>query len=295
VAGYNYQEANYDADHQTFPGRIIIGSENGDAVDAWHAVTNKPFISGQFLWTGFDFLGEANSWPSHGSHAGLFDTAGFIKPDGLLREALWSDAPVLHLGVYRSDLRKPRIHWNKIADESGPVSVVAYSNLPEVTLELNGKVIGSARPKDGITRWSVPWQAGRLIVSGKTADGKTLTDQLQSTGPATRIRLTADRSHLLNDGRDAVHIMIELLDEAGLPVTGDDRLVTVSLANSARLAALENGDQEDNTPAKSLARKTRAGKALAIIQASGAGTSPSVTVSADGLPSSEIRLAGSSG
>jgi len=168
--------------------------------------------------------------------------------------------------------------------------VVAYSNLSEVTLELNGTVIGSARPEDGIARWSVPWQAGRLLVSGKTADGKTLTDQLQSTGPAARIRLTADRSSLLNDGRDAVHITIELVDEAGLPVTDDDRPVTVSMANPARLGALENGDQEDNTPAKSPSRKTRSGKALAIVQASGSGTSPLVTVSADGLPSSEIRL-----
>jgi len=290
VAGYNYQESFYDADHKSFPARIILGSENSGAVVAWHAVTHKPFISGQFLWTGFDFLGEASSWPSHGSHAGLFDTAGFIKPGGLLREALWSDTPVLHLAVYQSNFRKPRMHWNKIADESGPVSVVAYSNLPEVTLELNGTVIGSARPEDGIARWSVPWQAGRLLVSGKSADGKTLTDQLQSTGPATRIRLTTDRSRLLNDGRDAVHITIELLDEAGLPVTGDDRRVTVSTTNPARLAALENGDQEDNTPAKSPSRKTRAGKALAVIQASGTGAIPVVTVSADGLTASEIRL-----
>ena len=290
VAGYNYQEVNYDADHKAFPGRIIIGSENGHMVDAWHAVTDKPFISGQFLWTGFDFLGEANSWPSHGSHAGLFDTAGFIKPVGLLREALWSDRPVLHLAAHGADFHHPRIHWNKIADETGPVSVVAFSNLPEVTLELNGKVIGSAQPKDGTARWSVSWQAGRLVVTGKTADGKTLTDQLQSTGPAARIRLTADRPLLRNDGRDAVHVIIDLLDDAGLPVSGDDRLVTVSIANPARLAALENGDQEDNTPAKSASRKTRAGKALAIVQASGTGTSATITVSADGLPSSEIRL-----
>jgi beta-galactosidase len=197
---------------------------------------------------------------------------------------------VLHLAVYQPDSRKPRNHWNKIADETGPVAVVAYSNLPEVTLELNGKVIGSAQPENGIARWSVPWQAGRLVVSGKTADAKTLTDQLESTGPAARIRLTADRSRLLNDGRDAVHVTIELLDEAGLLVRDDDRLVTVSLANPARLAALENGDQEDNTPAKSPSRKTRAGKALAIIQASGAGTGAVVSVSADGLPINELRL-----
>jgi len=97
VVGYNYQENRYAEDHARFPQRIIYGSENDDAYNAWQAVTQNEFISGQFLWTGADYLGEAGQWPARAFPGGLLDLAGFKKPDAWWRQALWSDKPMVYL------------------------------------------------------------------------------------------------------------------------------------------------------------------------------------------------------
>src|SRR5208283_4732557 len=95
--GYNYQEARYAADHRKYPHRILYGSENSHQYGAWLAVKTNSFISGQFLWTGIDYLGEANAWPNRANGAGLLDLCGFKKPLGWFRQSLWSDQPMVYL------------------------------------------------------------------------------------------------------------------------------------------------------------------------------------------------------
>lgn len=91
VVGYNYKEHLYEKDHKRFPDKTFLGSENGHSDEAWRAVTENPYICGQFLWTGIDYLGEAKGWPVHGSSAGLLTTAGFPKPEYARRKELWKD------------------------------------------------------------------------------------------------------------------------------------------------------------------------------------------------------------
>jgi len=314
VVGYNYQEAAYDADHARFPGRVLYGSENGDRLEDWYAVRDKPFISAQFLWTGFDFLGESGGWPEHGSSAGLFDTAGFIKTDGLRREALWSEKPVLHLRAYRP-ARAPEgqggprrrgfgpAHWNPIPGNNEPAVVVAYTNLPEVTLSLNGRVIGTAKSEGGLARWaSVPWEAGVLSVTGTPTPSTTgpaassgaaapLSAQIETTGAPARLRLSVDRDTLAADNRDVVHVTVELVDAEGRAITSEECPVTVEVSGAARLLALDTGNLRDNTPARSATRSTWNGRALAIVQATRSAGPASVKVSAEGLPPAELTLA----
>ena len=102
AVGYNYQEARYAADHKKFPKRIIYGSENGHQYDAWLAVKTNSYISGQFLWTGIDYLGEAGEWPNRANGAGLLDLCGFKKPLGWFRQSLWSSKPMVYLCVSNS-------------------------------------------------------------------------------------------------------------------------------------------------------------------------------------------------
>ena len=87
VDGYNYQESRYDDDHRQYPRRIIYGSENKHTYAAWAAVLDHPFVAGQFLWTGIDYLGEARAWPMRASPDGLLDLCGFVKPLGRFRES----------------------------------------------------------------------------------------------------------------------------------------------------------------------------------------------------------------
>ncbi len=91
VVGYNYKEHLYEEDHRRFPDKTFLGSENGHSEEAWRAVTKHPYICGQFLWTGIDYLGEAHGWPVHGSPAGLLTTAGFPKPEFDRRKKLWRE------------------------------------------------------------------------------------------------------------------------------------------------------------------------------------------------------------
>ena len=96
MAGYNYLEQYYARDHATYPERVILGSENSHSLEAWRAVAANDYVAGQFLWTGIDYLGESQRYPSRGSTAGLLDYCGFRKPLAYLREALWSDRPMVY-------------------------------------------------------------------------------------------------------------------------------------------------------------------------------------------------------
>lgn len=85
IAGYNYTESIYEADHKKYQDRIIYGSENRHDMESWKAVRDNEYIFGQFLWTGIDYLGESGPWPSSGFYSGLLDFGGFIKPRGYFR------------------------------------------------------------------------------------------------------------------------------------------------------------------------------------------------------------------
>ncbi len=99
LVGYNYQEYRYPDDHTKYPSRIIYGSENGHALAAWNAVAQNEYISGQYLWTGIDYLGEARGWPSRSNGAGLIDLAGFPKSEFYFRQSLWIDTPMIFVGT----------------------------------------------------------------------------------------------------------------------------------------------------------------------------------------------------
>ncbi|MBP8303450.1 MAG: glycoside hydrolase family 2 protein [Phycisphaerae bacterium] len=100
VVGYNYQEGRYAADHQKYAKRVLFGSENGHEYRNWTVVRDNDYVAGQFLWTGIDYLGEANRWPNRGSSAGILDLCGFKKPNAWFRQSLWSDRPMVYLCVY---------------------------------------------------------------------------------------------------------------------------------------------------------------------------------------------------
>lgn len=170
VAGYNYKEHLYEQDHARFPGRPLLGSENGHGYKAWLAVRDHSYISGQFLWTGIDYLGEAHGWPIHGSQAGILTCAGDRKPEFYRRKAFWVQEPVLRLAVRpagREGWQPAEEHWNYEPGEE--IQVEVYTNLPQVRLSLNGREIGclgGAYNLDGAYGFRVPWEPGTLVAEG---------------------------------------------------------------------------------------------------------------------------------
>lgn len=140
VVGYNYTENRYDEDHATYPDRVIYGSETGVGIEAWHAVRDKEFIFGQFLWTGTDYLGESGRWPSRGLYTGLLDFGSFPKPRGYFRASLWSEKPVTYIGTYPKHDWVSMDAWDLWNYEPGQlIRVVCYTNAPQARLLLNGK------------------------------------------------------------------------------------------------------------------------------------------------------------
>ena len=182
IAGYNYQESRYAEDHQQFPQRVIYGSENKHSYAAWVAVRDNPIISGQFLWTGIDYLGEARAWPTRANPDGLLDLCGFVKPLGRFRESLWSSRPMVYLCAVKSgtpasaggDTNGPTgaETWNW--PDQTPLTVSCYTNCPEVTLTLNDQALGTKRldeAVDGVLTWQVPYAPGVLKAVGRK-DGR---------------------------------------------------------------------------------------------------------------------------
>lgn len=251
IVGYNYTEDRYQTDHKTYPKRVLYGSENRHDFEAWKAVRDNEFIFGQFLWTGFDYLGEAGVWPSRGFTTGLIDLAGNVKPMGYFRNGLWAETPTAYIGTYPANpndlysIYAPQV-WNY--EPGQEIRVVCYTNCDEAELTLNGRTVGERQKyndQTGVMGWTIPYEAGSLQV--KTyKDGKEVAENtIESTG-----RPYALKAELLNDNRKPGirMIMITVVDENGKTVVLADNDISFDLSGSGKIMATENArpDASDN-------------------------------------------------
>ena len=191
VVGYNYKEHLYEKDHGRFPEKPFLGSENSHSYTAWLAVRDQAFISGQFLWTGIDYLGEAKKWPVHGSPAGILTCAGEKKPEFYRRKSFWSKEPVLEIAARSlsegtENWLPVKSHWNY--QEKEEILVKVFSNLPEVRLLLNGQALGrlAAYNGDGEYCFRVSYRPGTLTAEGYGMPGTASADEDTRTEPAAR-------------------------------------------------------------------------------------------------------------
>jgi hypothetical protein len=300
MVGYNYKEQFYEEDHKRFPHLPIIGSENHHGLEAWKAVKDKPYISGQFLWTGIDYLGEARGWPIRGSGAGLLDIAGNEKIAYYRRKALWSEKPLLFLAS-RLDTEgadgktRPIQPWELSRSwdyaPGSAVQVICYTNLAEAELFCNGKSRGTQRrgEESEYLAWIVPFERGKLEVRGTAG----AADRMESTLPAVTLRLREWKSAAVEKypakGKYRVaQIEAELLDEEGRLCPAADHLVHVSLAGPGKLLGLENGDLADCTEYAAPARRACRGRLIiyALIEGEGA----TVTALVEGMPLAVLNI-----
>ncbi|HET9278093.1 MAG TPA: glycoside hydrolase family 2 TIM barrel-domain containing protein, partial [Flavitalea sp.] len=201
IVGYNYQEYRYSDDHKNYPQRIIYGSENSRSPEVWKAVDTSKRIFGQFLWTGFDFMGEAGRWPVRSSGAGLLDLAGFPKTDFYIRQTLWTKSAVMYVTASRltsgQQLRGQRVarpSWNWNIGDTIRVNVV--TNTEEAELLLNGRSLGKKIKSDTTARglfWVVNYEPGDLVVKGFTKGKEVSTYKLTTSGEPTAIVAVADK------------------------------------------------------------------------------------------------------
>lgn len=276
VVGYNYTEHRYKQDHEKYPHRVLYGSETRHDLKAWKAVRDNDFIFGQFIWTGFDYLGEAGPWPSRGFTTGMIDLAGNIKPNGYFRRALWLDSPTVYIGTYKSDKAKkistnaPSV-WNYESGEM--IRVVAYTNCEEAALYLNGKEIGDRKPyndETAVIYWDIPYTAGHLEVVGYKEDKPVAKAALRSSGLPYAVKASLDKKENIK-AKDCLHLQIQIEDENGIPVALADNQVICKIEGPAKLLGLESGDNNVADNYRDNKQRCKNGKLLGYIQAIGKG------------------------
>ncbi|MBD5214163.1 MAG: glycoside hydrolase family 2 protein [Bacteroidales bacterium] len=268
IVGYNYTEKRYDEDHATYPDRVIYGSENRHDMQAWKAVRDKDFISGQFLWTGADYLGESGAWPSRGLYTGLIDFTDNVKPRGYFRASLWSDKPMAYIGTYPTvshshrhnhlSIEAPAV-WNY--SDGDTIRIVCYTNQPSARLTLNGASFGEVKemdPSTGIIYWDLPYSPGTLEVEALDADGNIAATYAIATCTRPAI-LSAELVHKAT-GPDDIHIIeVKALDDNGNLCYLADNMINCHV-EGGKLLGLDSANNSDMSAPTARSRRLYNGR-----------------------------------
>ena len=302
VVGYNYQEFRYEGDHAKYPDRVLYGSENGMALKAWQAVKENDYILGQFLWTGIEYLGEAGKYPVRHSRSGVIDLAGHKKPEFYFRQSLWSNKPMVFIGV--SDPRKnkqytkswwahyilqPHWNWNPGQD----VNITVFSNCQEVELICNKKSFGTKRMSESINNgliWEIPFETGELLAIARNDGTDVASFKLKTAGDPTHLILTSDKAKLKANKRDIAHIDVVIADEKGIPVYSANNKIQCQVSGPIRLLGMEDANAENTEDYKDTEQNAFKGSLLVYIQALDCIGKGKVTLSADGIKSGELVI-----
>ncbi|MEO8413016.1 MAG: glycoside hydrolase family 2 TIM barrel-domain containing protein [Ginsengibacter sp.] len=247
------------------------------------ALLKSDLVSGMFIWTGFDYLGEPTpfTWPARSSYFGIVDLAGFPKDVYYLYQSIFTDKPVLH--IYP--------HWNW--KEGDTVDVVGYyNNADEVELFLNGKSLGvKSKSGDGLhVLWHVPFIPGALKAVSRKNGKIVLTREVKTAGKAAKIILKADRNLINADGKDLSFITATIVDRDGVMVPKADNLIHFKISGAAFIAGVDSGDPVSHESFKGNRHTALNGLALAILQSNGKKGAIALTATSDGLESSTISV-----
>ncbi|MBK1876137.1 glycoside hydrolase family 2 TIM barrel-domain containing protein [Pelagicoccus mobilis] len=293
VVGYNYTESRYEVDHKNYPERVLYGSETRHDLPAWKAVSDNDFIFGQFIWTGFDYLGESGRWPSRGFTTGMVDLANTIKPRGHFRRALWSDKPVAYLGTYpKSKYISMDAGRSWDYNPGQTIRAVCYTNGDEAELLLNGKTIGPRKaydPETAIIHWDIPYQEGKLEVIAYKNGKPIARDSLSPDGIPTAIRAEPSKLKLASQ-YDVTPIEITIVDEQGQLVYGANHEIACEIKGPGRLLGLENASHDASENHRDNKAHTKNGRLVAYIQALESEGTITVSFSNRDLPSTELTL-----
>lgn len=249
----------------------------------WKIIKKHDFLSGMFIWTGFDYIGEPTpyEWPSRSSYFGVVDLAGFPKDVYYMYQSEWTDKDVLHLF--------PHWNWN----EGQTVDVWAYyNNADEVELYLNGTSIGIKKKEDDDLHvmWRLPFEPGTLKAVSRKNGATVLEREIKTAGQVDSFKLSADRESLNADGKDLAFITVDLIDSAGNFVATANNQLNFELKGAGEIVGVASGDPTNHESFKGKTHKALNGKCLVIVQSATTADEIELTVSSDGLKSKTITI-----
>jgi beta-galactosidase len=301
VVGQNYRENELVRAHRDKPTRKILGTENGHDRNVWLMMRDNPFFSGQFLWTGIDYLGESD-WPQISWAAAPIDRTGEIRPMGYQRQSWWSEEPMVHIvrdesasGGASGRARGSELvsHWTpRDVDTYDEASVQVYSNCDDVELVLNGESLG-AKPVPANAapcEWRFPFELGVCEAIGRQGGEIVARHKLESAGDPARLTLTADRESASTDWDDVVHVEVEVVDEHGVRCPWDDSLLTFTLDGPGEIVAVDNGDPESHESYQGPKRRAYRGRALVIVRRTMDEGGMTLVATADGLSAASVSV-----
>jgi beta-galactosidase len=322
VGGYNYQDAQYEKDHQKFPNRIIVGTESyaKSIANIWRLVERNTCVLGDFVWTSMDYLGEAGTGSARlviegggaarpGSETGVYyvsgcgdlDICGFKKAPSYYRDVVWGLSP-LEILVHRPipEGRRENVNdwgwpdelpsWTWPGDEGKSMQVAVYSKCDAVRLELNGKAISTQEINGAklTARFEVPYAAGEIKAVG-LKDGKPVaTKVLRTVGPARKVRLTVDRSTIEANRSDLAFVTVEITDADGNLLADATNLVHFKLTGPGELAAVGSGAPNVMESFRQPEHTLWHGRALAVLRPQGKAGKLTLSAEADGLESATV-------
>jgi len=250
--------------------------------ETWKLIKKYDFISGMFIWTGWDYIGEPTPypWPAISSYFGIIDLAGFPKDTFYMYQSEWTTKPMLHIFP----------HWNWTPGKT--VDVWAYFNSDEVELFLNGKSLGTKKKTgdDLHVSWRVPFEPGVLKAVSRRNGKVELTKSISTAGAAARLLLEPDRRLIKADGTDLSFVTVKVVDKNGVVVPLADNLVKFDLSGAGFIAGVDNGNQISHEGFKGKQRKAFHGLAMAIVQTSGKPGPITLNATSEGLASATVTI-----
>ncbi|MDE6285980.1 MAG: DUF4982 domain-containing protein, partial [Muribaculaceae bacterium] len=326
ITGYNYMIHKAESDHARVPSRVMWQTESfpRDAFGNWEKVHDLPYVVGDFVWTGIDYIGESGIgryyytgdpedehwvrplWPWHNSYCGDIDITGHRKPISYYREMLYAARPQLYVAVHEPDGYHGEIHetmwgthpaaesWNWPGHEGKDINVEVMSTHPSVELFVNGESAGK-KPTGRAERfhavYTVPYAPGSIRAVAYDADGVPAdTMEIATAGKPYAIRLTADRDRLAPGKQSLAFITAEVVDRQGRVVPDAALPLQFKATGGAGVIATGSGDPKDPRGYFRSERTTSGGRALGIIKATGEGTPATITVTAPGLRAGKLTL-----
>jgi beta-galactosidase len=307
IAAYNYRYMYFDGDGRKYPWMIFYQSEaNTSNMGPNFFEMNQDKVIGLAYWGQIDYLGESQGWPAKGWAQGAFDLSLQPKPIAYLLRSMFSDEPVVHIGVIDDDksdvvwndvqvgTARMSENWNRKPDTKATINV--YTNCDKVVLRLNGKVVAekentlNTKGRNKLRIDDIMYQPGTLEAIGYK-DGKPVAShKIMTAGKIQRLNLEADNNNWLADGKDLQHIRVTAVDKKGNKVWSANQQLTFEVVGDAKIVGVDNGDITSEELTVGNTRRLFNGSALVILRAGKNAGKVQLKVSSPDLKTQIIKL-----
>lgn len=328
IAGYNYasggdhnQRNLYEIDHNRLPRRVMIGLESYplEAFGSWMDVVDHPYVIGDFVWTSFDYIGEASiGWRGYFQKRDFFqwnlafcgdiDVCGWKRAQSYYRDALWKEnklsiwitppQPSFAINPERQSWSKWHWadavdDWNWYGSEGKIMDVNIYSSCGQVELFLNGKSLGKKttdRTTKYLANWQLPYEPGTLRAVGFTGKKQVTVAELRTANEANKIRLSADRNKIEANGQDLSYITVELTDNNSVRNPKADNLVSFEVVGPGTIVGIGNANPISVESFQLSQRKAWHGKCLVVVKSDTEAGKIVLKATSEGLQSTSLEI-----